>query len=115
MDTRSKILTAEQAREQIGSKPAKFVSGFFDPLLTPHVRYLHDSTTPGHLLVVEVTNPARPLLPQRARAELVAALSMVDYVLLRNGSSAVDEASPDAVFTDRLIEHVLERHREEKP
>jgi hypothetical protein len=37
--------------------------------------------------VVEVTNPAQPLLAQRARAELVAALSMVDYVVLGDGEA----------------------------
>ncbi len=66
------------------------------------------------MLVVEVTNPARPLLAQRARAELVAALAMVDYVVLAPGeSSALPPA--DAGITERFIEHVLLRHAQESP
>jgi bifunctional ADP-heptose synthase (sugar kinase/adenylyltransferase) len=113
LDTRTKIVAVEQVRERIGDRPVKWVSGHFDPLLAPHVRRLVECAVPGQLLVVEVTNPVRPLLGQRARAELVAALSMVDYVVLANGTSA-REPSEDASFTDRLIKHVLERHRQEK-
>jgi glycerol-3-phosphate cytidylyltransferase-like family protein len=64
---------------------------------------------PGRLLVVEVTNPAKPLLAQRARAELVAALQMVDCVVLKNGDSA--EGGEDAHITERFIQHVRNRHR----
>jgi bifunctional ADP-heptose synthase (sugar kinase/adenylyltransferase) len=113
LDTRSKILAVEQARERIGDRPVKWVSGDFDPLLAPHVRRLVECAVPGQILVVEITNPVRPLLGQRARAELVAALSIVDYVVLANGSSP-RQAPADAGFTDRLIKQVLERHREEK-
>jgi len=113
LDTRSKIVTADQAREQIGSNPAKWIAGNFDPLLAAHIRHLRDLAVPGHLLVVEITNSEHPLLAQRARAELVAALAMVDFVVLANGSSAAP-APADAVFTERLVEHVLQRHREEK-
>jgi glycerol-3-phosphate cytidylyltransferase-like family protein len=61
------------------------------------------------LLIVEVTNPARPLMPQRARAELVAALGIVDYVVLGNGTS--ESRGVDASVTQGFIEHVLRRHR----
>ena len=44
--------------------------------------------SPDGILIVEITNPARPLLAQRARAELVAALEMVDYVVLKDGPAA---------------------------
>jgi hypothetical protein len=64
--------------------------------------------------VVEVTNPAQPLLAQRARAELVAALSMVDYVVLGGGEGGT--GSPlDADITEHFIEHVLQRHGQEMP
>jgi bifunctional ADP-heptose synthase (sugar kinase/adenylyltransferase) len=85
------------------------VSGHFDPLLAEHVRRLEQARKPGQLLVVEVTNPAQPLLSQRARAELVAALSVVDYVVQGDG-----EPGTDADITARFIEDVLERHRQEK-
>jgi hypothetical protein len=58
---------------------------------------------------VEVVEPERPLLAQRARAELVAALAMVDYVVLGNGASA--SGVVDAGITTEFIEHVLRRHR----
>jgi hypothetical protein len=46
------------------------------------------------------------LLSQRARAELVAALAAVGYVVLGG-----DAPSGDASITERFIEHVLKRHR----
>jgi hypothetical protein len=79
-------------------------------LLAEHVRRLTEQREPGRLLVVEVTNPAQQLLAQRARAELVAALSMVDYVVLGNSTS---DRPADAGITERFIEHVLERHAQE--
>ena len=85
------------------------MAGHFDPLLAEHVRRLRQYVTPGRLLVVEITNPPRPLLPQSARAELVAALGMVDYVVLKSGQAA----SEDAGITDHFIQHVLRRHRPE--
>jgi glycerol-3-phosphate cytidylyltransferase-like family protein len=72
------------------------------------VRRLAKAREPGRLFVVEVTNPAQPLLAQRARAELVAALSMVDYVVLGDG-----DAGGDADISERFIEHVLQRHAQE--
>ena len=90
----------------------RWVSGYFDPLLAEHVRRLAHRTAPGQLLVVEIADPPTPLLPQRARAELVAALSMVDYVVLGNGQPA--EEILDADVTAEFIEHVVRRHRAEE-
>jgi len=109
LDTRSKILAVEEARGRVGDQPAYWMSGHFDPLLAEHVRRLRQHVVPGRLLVVEVTNPDRPLLDQRARAELVAALSMVDYVVLGNGEPQGTPA--DAGLTERFVEHVQRRHR----
>jgi bifunctional ADP-heptose synthase (sugar kinase/adenylyltransferase) len=105
LDTRSKIVTVGEARERLRGQPASWISGRFDPLLAEHVRLLARSVTPGRALVVEVTDPAQPLLSQRARAELVAALAMVDYVVLGNGADPADSE-----LTDRFVSHVLERH-----
>ncbi|MBZ5608117.1 MAG: hypothetical protein LAP38_07665 [Acidobacteriia bacterium] len=113
MDTRSKILPIEEVRERLGNKPARWVSGQFDPLLAEHAKRLRECAAPGQLLVVEVTNPTRPLLAQRARAELVAALSMVDYVVLGNGEPSRG-AGADSGITERFVEHVLRRHRQEQ-
>ena len=54
-------------------------------------------------------DPAQPLLAQRARAELVAALSMVDYVVLSNREAAAGTPL-DTGLSEGFIEHVLRRH-----
>jgi len=66
---------------------------------------------PGRALVVEVVNPAHPLLPQKARAELVAALAMVDYVVLQEGQPKGLPIEDQGV-TRNFIEHVLTRHEQ---
>jgi bifunctional ADP-heptose synthase (sugar kinase/adenylyltransferase) len=111
LDTRSKIIPLEQAREGLRDKSVCWVAGDFDPLLAEHVRRLSKHVAPGRLLIVEVTNLAKPLLPQRARAELVAALTMVDYVVLANGT--VSTPGIDASVTERFVENVVRRHRGE--
>lgn len=55
---------------------------------------------PDQILIVVITNPPRPLLPQQARAELVAALAAVDYVVL-------GEAVDDPQITSDFIDHVI--------
>jgi bifunctional ADP-heptose synthase (sugar kinase/adenylyltransferase) len=112
LDTRTKIVPLHEIGERLQSRAASWISGHFDPLLAEHVGRLAAARQPGRLLVVEVTNPAQPLLAQRARAELVAALSMVDYVVLseRQASSA---QLVDAGIKESFIGHVLERHRQE--
>jgi len=98
-------MAAGEARERLKGRPASWISGHFDPLLAEHVRLLARSAQPGQALVVEVTDSARPLLSQRARAELVAALSMVDYVVLGSGADVADLG-----VTERFVRQVLERH-----
>ena len=108
MDTRTKIVPRHEIQDRLQNQPSRSVSGHFDPLLAEHVRRLAGAREPGLLLVVEVTNPAQCLLGQRARAELVAALAMVDYVVLGDG-----EAGVDADIKAHFIDRVLERHRQE--
>ena len=81
-------------------------NGHFDPLLAEHARLLHEAKGSAEVLAVEITNSANPLLAQRARAELVAGLADVDYVVLVNGTA---DESPDARLTQRLMEHVRQR------
>lgn len=109
MDTRTKILPLHEIQERLQDRPACWVRGDFDPLLAEHVRRVAEARQPGRLLVVEVTNPAQPLLAQRARAELVAALSMVDYVVMANGDCA-EAPAMDADITARFTDRVSERH-----
>jgi rfaE bifunctional protein nucleotidyltransferase chain/domain len=63
-------------------------NGVFDLLHVGHLRYLRQARGAGDLLVVGVNadtavhKPGRPLVPEDERAELVAALEPVDYVVV---------------------------------
>ena len=125
MDTRNKILEWREAKRLLGQRHAgavrwKVVTGYFDPLLASHVRRLREIAGPGGRLIVAVADPDRPLLPARARAELVAALEMVEAVVPAEGNlselhemaPAIDiyhEESSDERRRDELIRHVHER------
>lgn len=68
-----------------------FTNGVFDLLHPGHVRYLRAARRLGDLLVVGLNSdrsarrlgkePGRPLVRERDRAEVLAALEMVDYVI----------------------------------
>jgi len=63
-------------------------NGVFDLLHVGHLRYLRQARRHADVLVVGVNadavvgKPARPLVPQAERAELLAALEPVDYVVI---------------------------------
>ena len=110
LDTRSKIIALTEARKRAQSQPTRWVTGYFDPLLAAHVRRQRECVQPGEALVVEIVEPPNALLGREARAELVAALDIVDYVVLGEGDAAAGSAI-DEGFTERFLEHVRERHR----
>jgi bifunctional ADP-heptose synthase (sugar kinase/adenylyltransferase) len=86
MDTRSKILTLESALALQPPRPLALVSGFFDVLRAAHARDLAEvrrRAAAGALMAVVLPHPTA-LLSQRARAEMVAALRVIDYVLTIN-------------------------------
>jgi bifunctional ADP-heptose synthase (sugar kinase/adenylyltransferase) len=98
------------------------VTGFFDPLLAAHARRLEEIARRGGALLVAIQDPPRPLLVAQARAELVAALAVVDYVILAGtpAPGLAESIEADAVFheeaadqcrTQELIQHVHDRHR----
>jgi glycerol-3-phosphate cytidylyltransferase-like family protein len=97
MDTRKKI---SRTCFSLSHPKIKLVTGHFDPLLAEHARRLQKLAQPDQLLVVVITNPPKPLLPQSARAELVAALSAVDHVVI---GEAVDDTQITREFIDRVI------------
>ena len=74
------------------------VTGTFDVLLAEDARELAEirASHPDAPFWSWFCRSAEELLPQRARAELVAALRMVDYVV------TADDATPDAA-TDALL------------
>ena len=69
-----------------------FTNGCFDILHVGHLRYLEEAARQGDILVVGVNSDRsvkslekgdeRPIVPQDERAELVAALKPVDYVVV---------------------------------
>ncbi|MBV8714596.1 MAG: adenylyltransferase/cytidyltransferase family protein [Chloroflexi bacterium] len=71
-------------------------NGVFDLLHVGHLRYLRRARELGDVLVVGVNadgtvhKPGRPLIPDFERAELVAALEPVDYVVIF-GEDTADE------------------------
>jgi D-beta-D-heptose 7-phosphate kinase/D-beta-D-heptose 1-phosphate adenosyltransferase len=80
---------AESAR-RLGRRVV-FTNGVFDLLHPGHVRYLRDSKALGDLLIVAVNSdrsarankgPERPVNPEQERAELLAALGVVDAVVI---------------------------------
>ena len=96
-------------REKRGGRRVVFTNGCFDLLHPGHVRCLAQARALGDLLVVAVNSdrsvrgnkgPERPLVPQSDRAEVLAALSCVDYVTI------FDEPTPRELIA-RLIPTVL--------
>ena len=80
MDTRSKILSLDAAL-RLPRGTVTLVSGYFDALRAGHARDLAGLRGP---LLVAVLPLVGELLPQAARAEMVAALRVVDYVVIAN-------------------------------
>lgn len=70
-----------------------FTNGCFDLIHKGHLDYLRKSKSFGEVLVVAINSDSsvrkikgkgRPILPQKDRAEIVAALDPVDYVFIFN-------------------------------
>ncbi len=82
MDTRTKILTLEAARS-ISARPLALATGRFDILRAFHAAALQQAreAADASALLVVVLPSGSELLTQSARAELVAALRAVDYVV----------------------------------
>jgi bifunctional ADP-heptose synthase (sugar kinase/adenylyltransferase) len=110
VDSRTKIVPAEEA-ERIAARGARIVAGTFDPLLASHAEQLRDLKRNGVPLVVAIAEPDDPILPARARAELVAGLAVVDFVVESAEGIAADVHLEEDHLRKReeLIEHVHAR------
>ena len=83
-------LAAAVVRDRAAGKTIAFANGVFDLLHIGHVRYLEAAANEADRLIVAVNGdrvaarkgPGRPILPAADRAELVAALRGVDYVVI---------------------------------
>jgi len=128
MDTREKILSRDglhgvvEEHRRAGRKIV-LANGVFDLLHAGHVRYLNAAREEGDVLVVGINSDAsarklkgegRPVLTERARASLVAALAAVDYVVIfgePDVQALLREFQPDvhAKGTDYTPDTVPER------
>jgi len=109
-----KILPLERAYELVDElkrqgKRVVFTNGCFDVFHPGHVRVFAEARKLGDVLIVavnsdrsvrELKGPARPIMPENERAEILAALEAVDYVTI------FDDASVQPVIA-RLLPHVL--------
>lgn len=93
------------ARERAAGRTIAFANGCFDLLHVGHVRYLQAAAREADRLIVAVNDdgsasalkgPGRPVVPAADRAELVAGLRGVDYVI---------------VFSEPTVELLLTRVR----
>lgn len=107
---KSKIKTQDELREIIedmhsAGKKVVFTNGCFDLIHTGHVRYLKMAKSYADALVVAVNSDGsvgrlkgekRPIMPQDERMEVLAALSMVDFVTM------FEEDDPHRVITELM-------------
>ncbi len=84
------LLKAVEGRRRLGQRMV-FTNGCFDLLHAGHVNYLWQARQKGDFLVVglnsdlsvrKIKGPSRPVNPETYRAEVLAALEVVDYVVL---------------------------------
>ena len=111
---KSAILTLDEAllqfgRDQRNGRRVVFTNGCFDLLHPGHIRCLEQARELGDALIVglnsdssvtQLKGPGRPVLPERERAEILAALECVDAVVI------FDELTPQTVIA-RLLPDVL--------
>src|SRR5207249_6294748 len=108
----SELEDARQKGEQI-----VFTNGCFDVLHAGHVRYLNQARALGQRLVVGLNSdasvhrlkgPTRPLNDVQARAEVLAALGCIDYVVM------FEEDTPLALI-EAVRPHVLVKGADYRP
>jgi rfaE bifunctional protein nucleotidyltransferase chain/domain len=84
-------LAAQVSRDRERGLTVAFANGAFDLLHVGHIRYLEAARREGDRLIVAVNDDesvrglkgaGRPIMPAADRAELVAALRAVDYVVI---------------------------------
>jgi rfaE bifunctional protein nucleotidyltransferase chain/domain len=126
--SKSKILEREELRDRVeqwrrAGERIVLANGNFDLLHVGHVRYLRGAKELGGKLVVAINSDEsvrrlkgerRPLMPAEERAEIIAALSDVDAVVIfpeLDVRALIREIRPDiqAKGTDYTADSVPER------
>ena len=100
----SKITTLPQLLEQVGQFPRDkkviMTHGCFDSIHPGHIRHLNYAKSKADILVASVTADRhinkgiyRPHVPERLRAETIAAFEMVDYVIIDDNPTPLENIS----------------------
>jgi rfaE bifunctional protein nucleotidyltransferase chain/domain len=98
-----------RSRLRKSGKKLVFTNGCFDILHVGHVRYLNYARSLGDLLVVginsdrsvrEIKGESRPIVHERERSEILAALAAVDFIFI------FDDPTPKRVI-DAIVPDVL--------
>jgi rfaE bifunctional protein nucleotidyltransferase chain/domain len=111
------------ARARAAGKTIVFGNGCFDLLHVGHIRYLQGARQLGDILILALNGDrsvrklkglGRPVMPELERAEILAALNCVDYIIVFNDATVdglLDQIRPDvhAKGTDYREETVPER------
>ncbi len=98
---RRKIKTREELQKILGAPPRKktviMCHGVFDLVHPGHVRHLMFAKTKADILVASLTSDVhiakdnfRPFVPQQLRAMNLAALETVDYVIIDENPTAIE-------------------------
>lgn len=113
-DARRKLLTRDQIARKVraarrAGETVVFTNGCFDLLHVGHIRSLEQARRLGDRLVVAVNSDAsvrklkgagRPVVPARQRAEVLAALGCVDWVVVFSTAtplSLIEQLRPDVL------------------
>jgi rfaE bifunctional protein nucleotidyltransferase chain/domain len=124
----SRILSRDRLIEEVNAarrhgRSVIFANGCFDPLHVGHIRYLEGAKALGNLLVVGLNSDrqvsrlkgaGRPLVPEDQRAEIIASLAAVNFVIIFDEPTVETlllALRPDvhAKGTDYTLETVPER------
>ncbi|HNV02798.1 MAG TPA: adenylyltransferase/cytidyltransferase family protein [Vicinamibacterales bacterium] len=111
------------AADRAAGKSIALANGVFDLLHVGHIRYLEGARAEADVLVVAVNDDesvralkgaGRPIMNESDRAEIIAALRCVDYVVVFSGTTVGDlllRLKPDVHCkgTDYTVETVPER------
>jgi rfaE bifunctional protein nucleotidyltransferase chain/domain len=105
---RTKILSRDALVQELdkvraSSRRVVFTNGCFDLIHVGHLSYLSEARAIGDCLVVAINTdrsvhsikgPDRPVLPENERAEILAAVEMVDFVTF------FDEPTPQEIIEE---------------
>lgn len=125
-ETAQKILSIEDAKQRVlewkrEGKRIVFTNGCFDIVHLGHIDYLEKARALGDKLVLGLNTdasvsalkgPARPVVDEKARARLVAAMEFVDAVILFSEPTPlqlIQTISPDILVKgdDYTVENIV--------